>query len=109
MQSWQDKQVQYQGSNRMFHSGCSYNSGAKWNWVGFSGTDTGFGTHGNEECNRFAIASSGNSIGQLSFNSGTSIHSNIYAVDSLLFDGMMVSGCWLRTSVASQKFRVWGW
>lgn len=108
-QSWQDKQMQYHGSARMFYSGCPLNSGTAWNWVGFSGTNTGFGAHGNEESQRFAIASSGNSIGQLSFDSGTSIHAHMYPSDSLTFDGLNRSGCWIRTDAASQHFRIWAW
>lgn len=109
VQAWQDKQYMYHGSNRMFYSGCPLNSGAAWNWVGFSGTNTGFGTHGNTESQRFAIASSGNSVGQLSFNSGTSIHSDIYESDSLTMDGVNRSGCWIRSNSASQLFRIWAW
>jgi len=109
VQAWQDRQKQYQGSDRIFYSGISLNSGAAWNWVDFSGTNSGFGTHGNEECNRFILASSGNSIGQLSFNSGTSLHGHIYPLDSLVLDGVQRSGCWLRTDAASQLFRIWAW
>ena len=109
MQAWQDKQKQFHGSERMYYTGCTYNSGASWNWIGFSGTNTGFGTHSNEECNRFSILSSGNSIGQMSMNSGTSIHAHIYPSDELVFDGVTRSGCWLRTDTNSQHFRIWAW
>ena len=108
-QGLQDKKYQYYGSDRMFYSGCPLSSGTAWSWVGFSGTNTGFGPHGNTESQRFAIACSGNSVGQLSFNSGTSIHAHLYPADSLTFDGVNRSGCWLRTDVASQLFRVWAW
>jgi len=109
VQAWQDRQKQFQGSERMFYSGCQYNSGASWNWVGFSGTNTGFGTHGNEECNRFILASSGNSVGELSFDGGTSLHGHIYPSDEIVLDGVLRSGCYIRTDAASQRFRVWAW
>lgn len=108
-QAWQDKQFQYHGSARMFYSGCPLSSGTAWNWVNFSGTNTGFGTHGNEECQRMMIACSGNSLGQLSFNSGTSMHGDLYPADDLSFDGVNRSGCWLRTNANSQLFRIWAW
>ncbi|MFA5133014.1 MAG: hypothetical protein WC444_06835 [Candidatus Paceibacterota bacterium] len=109
MQGLQDKKYQYFGSDRMFYSGCPLNSGTAWNWVDFSGTNTGFGTHGNTECQRFALASSGTSVGQLSFNSGTSFHADIFPNDSLTFDGVNRSGCWLRSNTDSQVVRVWAW
>jgi len=109
MQGLQDKKYMYYGSDRMFYSGCPLNSGTAWNYVDFSGTNTGFGTHGNTECQRFSILSSGASIAQLSFNSGTSIHADIYAADSLTMDGVNRSGCWLRSSADTQVVRVWAW
>ena len=108
-QSWQDKQMQYHGSARMFYSGCPLNSGTAWNWVGFSGTNTGFGAHGNEESQRFAILSSGTSVAQLSFTSGTTIDGDIYPSDNLTFDGVNRSGCWIRSNTNSQLIRVWAW
>ena len=109
MQAWQDKQYMYHGSDRMFYSGCTLNSGAAWNWVGISGLSNGFGTHGNTESQRFSIASSGNSIMELSFNSGTSIHADVYPGDTLTFDGVNRSGCWLRAKESSETARVWFW
>lgn len=108
-QSWQDKNYQFNGSDRMFYSGCPLNSGTLWTWVGFSGTDTGFGTHSNEECNRFGIAASGTSVGQFSFNSGTTIHGDIFGNEAIMFDGVQRSGCWLRSNTDSQNLRIWGW
>ena len=108
-QSWQDKQVQFQGSQRMFYSGCPLNSGTAWNWVGFSGTNTGFGPHGNEECNRFGIESSGTSVGQFSFNSGLSLHGDVFGAEAKVFDGVQRSGVWIRSNADSQNMRVWGW
>jgi len=93
----------------MYYTGCTYNSGTAWNWVGFSGTNTGFGTHSNEESNRIAILPSGNSIMQMSFDGGTSIHGHIYPGDSLTFDGVLRSGCSFRAQSASQKIRMWAW
>lgn len=109
VQAWQDRQRQYQGSDRMFYSGCPLNSGAAWNWVGFSGTNTGFGTHGNEESNRFGIAASGTSVGQFSFDAGTSIHGDIFGSEAIMFDGVNRSGVYLRSNADTQNIRVWGW
>lgn len=108
-QGLSDKKYQYFGSDRSFYSGCALNSGTAWAWAGFSGTNTGFGAHGNELSQRFGIASSGTSVAQWSFDSGTSINGDLYQAEALVFDGVNRSGVWLRTSADSQVIRVWGW
>lgn len=109
VQSLSDKQHNYFGSARVYYSGVALGSTAAWNWVGFSGTNTGFGTHGNEECNRMTLAGSGNSICQWSFNSGASLAGELFGGDAFALDGPRVSGLWMRSSSASQLVQLWAW
>ena len=109
VQSLSDKNWNYHGSDRFFYSGVSVNSGTAWSFVNFSGTSTGFGVHGREECNRMILASSGTSIVQWSFNSGTDIHGELWAGDNISMDGVQKSGLWVRASSASQGLQIWAW
>jgi len=109
VQGLKDKKYQYFGSNRVYYSGVPIGSTIAWSWVGFSGTNTGFGPHGNTENQRVALVSSGTSVMQWSYNSGLSIAGELFGGDSFTQDGVNVSGLWVRSSVASQKFRLWAW
>jgi len=111
VQGLRDKQYQYFGSNRSFYSGCSMNSGTAYLYVGFSGTNTGFGTASNELSQRIALASSGVSTAEWAFNSGTDAFPDgaLYGNEALTFDGVNQSGLWLRSNADNSKVRVWGW
>lgn len=108
-QSLRDKQYQFYGSDRVFYSGLNVGSTTAWSFYGFSGTNTGMGTAGNEVCNKFAIVSSGTSFVEWSYNSGTTLAGEIYNGQAVTMDGVNVSGIWLRSNIASQKVQVWSW
>lgn len=108
VQGLSDKQWRYFGSPRGYYSGLSLGSTAAWSWFGWSGTNTGFGSHGDEECQRVMIASSGNSYAQWSWNSGVSIGGELYSAEAYSFDGMFKSGIWMRSNAVS-KVKVWAW
>ena len=109
VQSLSDKQHNYFGSDRFFYSGATLSSGTAWTFVNFSGTNTGFGTHGNEESNRMILATSGTSYMQFSFDSGTSLHGELYGGDNITLDGVRKSGLWIRTNATTQVLQVWAW
>ena len=109
LQSLSDKQHNYFGSQKMFYLGSTTGSTSTWAFVNFSGTDTGFGAHGNDTSNRFLLASSGTSFVQWSWNSGTTLAGELYGGANITQDGVNRSGVWLRTNVASQGWQIWAW
>jgi len=109
LQGLKDKKFQYYGSDRTFYSGIGLGSTVTWNFLGFSGTNTGFGAASQELSQRFAIASSGTSYMQWSWNSGLTVGGEVYPSDAVTLDGINQSGVWLRSNAASQLVRVWAW
>ena len=109
VQGIRDKQFNYYGSSRGFYSGLGLGSTAAWSFVNFSGTNTGFGTAGNEESNRIMLASSGTSFAQWSYNSGLTIAGEVYGGDTATLDGVHQSGLWVRSKSAGNLVQVWGW
>ena len=109
-QSIRDKEYQYFGSDRVYYSGLGdVGSATAWTFVNFSGTNTGFGTAGNERSQRFAITSSGTSFMQWSYNSGITLAGEVWNGNAITQDGVNVSGVWLRTNATGQKCQVWSW
>ena len=110
-QNWEDKRNSYFGSNRCFYSGISIaSSGSSWTWVGISGDNTGFGSEGAEELSqRFAIAPSGTSQAQWSWNNGASVGGEVYGGQRVAFDGVNRSGVWVRSEKDTQLVQIWFW
>ena len=109
-QGWQDKQNAYYGTEKnCFYSGVSLGSKAAWTWVGISGTNTGFGAHGNTVSQRLGLSTSGTSFFQWSYNGGISVAGEIYGGEAFVMNGISKSGLSLRTDTASQKIRIWAW
>lgn len=113
VQSLNDKKYQYFGSERAFYSGIQdIGSTTAWTFLSFSGTNTGFGTAGNEKSQRIAIVSSGTSYLEWSLISGTNAVAQageVWNGNSITQDGVNVSGLWIRTKAASQKSQIWAW
>ena len=106
----QDKKFFYFGSDRVYYSGVPIGSTVAYTFLGFSGTNTGFGTHGNESSNRIMISSSGTSYVQWSYTeSGTKPAGEVWGGNSATLDGVHKSGLWFRSNAASQAFQLWAW
>lgn len=102
-----DAQVNYQASRRNYYSGLNLNSGTAFEWFGFSGTTSKFGTNGNECSSRILIAPSGCDAGFS--HDGTALHGHVFDSESLQFDGMQKSGLHIRSDTDSSFVRVWAW
>lgn len=110
-QHLRDKQERYFGNHeRNFYIGSVIGSTSAWTYINFSGTNTGFGPANQVLSNRFIIANSGTSFIQWSWNSGTTVHGELYRnPDGLAMDGISASGVWVRSNAATQGFRIWAW
>ena len=107
-----DKQFQFFGSDRVYYSGLAVGSTTKWTFVDFSGTDTGFGTAGNERCHKLTVVSSGTSFVQWSYVSGPNavqLAGEVWNGNAISMDGVNVSGIWVRSDTAAQSAQVWAW
>jgi len=110
-QGWRDKDYQFKGSKRAFYVGSEIGSTTGYNWIGFSGTNTGFGAAGNEVCNRIILAGSNNSVLDWSWD-GTNLHGEIYGTNNAIaMDGVMRSGIYVRAADNSndQIIKIWAW
>lgn len=107
-QHLEDKKYQYFGSNRFFAVEQSLGSTSAYTFITFSGTNSGFLAEGLELSQRTGVASSGTSVAEITPFSGGQVLP-IYGRDALVFDGLNLSGLWIRSNAASQVIRITAW
>mgnify|MGYP001601850230 CR=1 FL=1 len=112
-QSLSDKKGNYFGSDRQYYSGLVPGSTSTFNWIDFSGTNTGFGTANNVLSQRWQIVASGGNarIIDWSWLSGTTpyIQGTVIPGEAITQDGVSRSGVWIRSSESTAQVRVWAW
>lgn len=104
------KRDQYFGSFRNYYSGLIPGSTSAYTFIGFSGTNTGFGTANNILSNRITIVASGGNARAIDFQIISGIlGGEMYPGEAFARDGVSVSGIWIRSSEATGQVRIWGW
>lgn len=103
-----DKQRGFYGSTRFYANSITLGSTANFTFYNFSGAFGPADSSSDIYSRRVAYQSSGNSVAEFMPFSGAQIE-QIWAGAAKAFDGLQLSGVWLRSSAASQVIQINAW